>query len=64
LESIAIAAAVEQKIPANLHIPSLPPAPSVNPLAHDAYLKGKLYWNSRSDIGKSVSYFEEATKDD
>ena len=59
-----VAEAVEQQIPANLHIPSLPPAPSVNPLAHDAYLKGKLYWNSRTDIRKSVSYFEEAVKDD
>jgi tetratricopeptide (TPR) repeat protein len=33
---------------------------SVNPQAHDAYLKAKLFWNDRSDLHASVALFEEA----
>lgn len=59
-----VSEAVARQIPANLHLSSLPAPPSVNPEAHDAYLKAKLYWNSRTDIAKSVILFEEAVRDD
>jgi TolB-like protein/DNA-binding winged helix-turn-helix (wHTH) protein/Tfp pilus assembly protein PilF len=38
----------------------------VNPEAYEDYLKGRYYWNKRSDegISKAIEYFEAATKKD
>ena len=40
--------------------------PPVNPEAYEDYLKGRYYWNKRSDqgISKAIEYFESATKKD
>jgi TolB-like protein/DNA-binding winged helix-turn-helix (wHTH) protein/Tfp pilus assembly protein PilF len=40
--------------------------PAVSPQAYENYLKGRYYWNKRSDEGltKAISYFEEATRED
>src|SRR6202008_778890 len=37
-----------------------------NPDAHEDYLKGRYYWNMRTDEGikKAISYFEDAIKKD
>ncbi|MDP9161488.1 MAG: protein kinase [Acidobacteriota bacterium] len=59
-----VSEAVARQIPANLHFSPLAAPPSVNPQAHDSYLKAKLYWNSRTDIAKSVALFEEAIRID
>lgn len=59
-----VSEAVARQIPANLHFTSLPEQPLVNPEAHDAYLKGKLYLDNRSDLGKSLALFQEAINDD
>ena len=39
-------------------------AGTVNPEAHEAYLKGRYFWNKRSAEGvrKGIEYFEEATR--
>jgi len=39
-------------------------APSVNPQAYDAYLKGRYFFNRPSDenLKKAIAYFEEAVK--
>jgi TolB-like protein/DNA-binding winged helix-turn-helix (wHTH) protein/Tfp pilus assembly protein PilF len=38
----------------------------VNPEAYEDYLKGRYYWNKRSDqgISRAIEYFESATKKD
>ena len=59
-----VSEAVARQIPANLHITAASPSPSVDPRAHDAYLKGKLYLDSRSDLERSLQSFEEAIHDD
>jgi TolB-like protein/DNA-binding winged helix-turn-helix (wHTH) protein/Tfp pilus assembly protein PilF len=56
--------AVARQLPANLHIAAPSPPPSVRPQAHDAYLKGKLYLDSRTDLDKSLTSFEEAVHED
>lgn len=40
--------------------------PAVNPGAYENYLKGRYYWNKRSEEGftKAIAYFEEATHQD
>jgi TolB-like protein/DNA-binding winged helix-turn-helix (wHTH) protein/Flp pilus assembly protein TadD len=40
--------------------------PAVTPEAYEAYLKGRYYWNKRSDenLTKAIGYFEEATGSD
>ena len=40
--------------------------PRVDPEAHDAYLRGRFYWNegAREDIEKARDYFEQALKKD
>jgi tetratricopeptide (TPR) repeat protein len=40
--------------------------PAVRPDAYENYLKGRYYWNKRSDEGlaKAIRYFEEATRED
>lgn len=57
-----VSEAIARQIPANLHIGAIAPQPSVNPQAHDAYLKGQLYLNNRTSPDKSVELFEEATR--
>jgi len=39
-------------------------AGTVNPEAHEAYLKGRYFWNKRSSEGvrKGIEYFEQATR--
>ena len=59
-----VSEAVARQIPANLHITTASAAPSVNPRAHDAYLKGKLYLDSRNDLTESLGSFEEAIHED
>ncbi len=38
----------------------------VNPEAHDAYLKGRYYWNKRTTDGfeKAIDFFEQAIEED
>ena len=40
--------------------------PAVKPEAYESYLKGRYYWNKRSEEGfnKAIGYFEEATRQD
>jgi TolB-like protein/DNA-binding winged helix-turn-helix (wHTH) protein/Tfp pilus assembly protein PilF len=40
--------------------------PAVRPEAYESYLKGRYYWNKRSDEGfrKAIAFFEDATKKD
>jgi TolB-like protein/DNA-binding winged helix-turn-helix (wHTH) protein/Tfp pilus assembly protein PilF len=40
--------------------------PAVAPEAYENYLKGRYYWNKRSDenLTKAIGYFEQATHDD
>jgi len=40
--------------------------PAVSPEAYEEYLKGRYYWNKRSDDGfaKAIGYFEAATRRD
>jgi TolB-like protein/DNA-binding winged helix-turn-helix (wHTH) protein len=40
--------------------------PAVAPEAYENYLKGRYYWNKRSDenLNKAIAYFEEATRQD
>ena len=40
--------------------------PAVSPQAYENYLKGRYYWNKRSDEGlaKAITYFEQATRED
>jgi TolB-like protein/Flp pilus assembly protein TadD len=37
-----------------------------NPEAHEAYLKGRYFWNKRTeaDLGKAISYFQQAVTED
>jgi serine/threonine protein kinase/tetratricopeptide (TPR) repeat protein len=41
-------------------------APSFNPEAHDAYLRGRYYWNkeAREDLERAREYFEQAVQKD
>jgi TolB-like protein len=41
-------------------------APIVNPEAHEDYLRGRFFWNLRTegDLGKARNYFEQATRED
>ena len=41
-------------------------ARQVDPVAHDAYLRGRFFWNKRTaeDLNKAVSYFEQAAAKD
>lgn len=40
--------------------------PAVSPAAYENYLKGRFYWNKRSDenLHRAIDYFEAATRDD
>jgi TolB-like protein/DNA-binding winged helix-turn-helix (wHTH) protein/cytochrome c-type biogenesis protein CcmH/NrfG len=44
---------------ARLVLLPLPPRASINPAAHDAYLRGQYFFN-KQDFGHSVEYFEKA----
>ncbi len=46
--------------------PEEKPRLSVNPEAHEAYLKGRFYWNKRtgSDLQKAVNYFNQVIEKD
>jgi tetratricopeptide (TPR) repeat protein len=41
-------------------------APSVNPAAHEAYLRGRYYWNKRTgeDLKKAIEYYQQAIEID
>ncbi len=41
-------------------------SPAVSPEAYENYLKGRYYWNKRTDenLVKSIGYFEQATQQD
>ena len=41
-------------------------SPAVAPEAYENYLKGRYYWNKRTDenLTKAIAYFEEATRQD
>jgi TolB-like protein/DNA-binding winged helix-turn-helix (wHTH) protein/Tfp pilus assembly protein PilF len=41
-------------------------SPAVAPEAYENYLKGRYYWNKRTDenLTKAIGYFEEATRED
>jgi TolB-like protein/Tfp pilus assembly protein PilF len=45
---------------------SLARQPITNPKAHEAYLKGRYYWNKRTEEGfyKAIEFFERAIKED
>jgi TolB-like protein/DNA-binding winged helix-turn-helix (wHTH) protein/Tfp pilus assembly protein PilF len=38
-------------------------APAINPVAYEVYLKGRYFWNKRTEDGfvKAIRYFEQAT---
>jgi TolB-like protein/DNA-binding winged helix-turn-helix (wHTH) protein/Flp pilus assembly protein TadD len=62
---VARAIAAEIQIKANIRETRRPvSAGTVNPEAHEAYLKGRYFWNKRSAEGvrKSIEYFEQATR--
>ncbi len=41
-------------------------APVIDPHAHEEYLRGRYFWNLRTeeDLGKARNYFEQATRED
>jgi TolB-like protein/DNA-binding winged helix-turn-helix (wHTH) protein/Flp pilus assembly protein TadD len=64
-----IAAAITGQIQAKLtpeERQQLARARPVNPEAHEAYLKGRYFWNRRTekDLEKAIQYFEEAIQKD
>ena len=64
-----IAAAITGQIQAKLtpeERQRLARAGPVNPEAHEAYLKGRYFWNRRTekDLEKAIQYFEEAIQKD
>jgi TolB-like protein/DNA-binding winged helix-turn-helix (wHTH) protein/tetratricopeptide (TPR) repeat protein len=58
-----IANEIQIRVTAEGKTPVLIPRP-VNPDAHEAYLKGRYFWNKRSAEGvqKAIEYFEQATR--
>jgi len=46
--------------------PEEKPRRSVNPEAHEAYLKGRFYWNKRTgpDLQRAIQYFDQAIEED
>jgi TolB-like protein/DNA-binding winged helix-turn-helix (wHTH) protein/Tfp pilus assembly protein PilF len=64
-----VAAAIVNEIRVNLtpeEQQRLTSPPVVNPQAYEDYLKGRYYWNKRSEEGliKAVGYFQSATEKD
>lgn len=64
-----IAAAITGQIRAKLtpeERQQLARASPVNPEAHEAYLKGRYFWNRRTekDLAKAIQYFEDAIQKD
>jgi TolB-like protein/DNA-binding winged helix-turn-helix (wHTH) protein/lipoprotein NlpI len=58
-----IATEIQIKVTAQDKIPVAGERP-VNPEAHEAYLKGRYFWNKRTGEGvrKGIEYFEQATR--
>jgi TolB-like protein/Tfp pilus assembly protein PilF len=64
-DEVARAIATEIQIQVNTPETRRPvSAGTVNPEAHEAYLKGRYFWNKRSAEGvrKGIEYFEQATR--
>jgi TolB-like protein/Flp pilus assembly protein TadD len=57
----SIATAIRAKVTPQEHA-RLSPKHAVNPEAYDAYLKGRFFWNKRTESGlkKSIEYFQYA----
>ncbi len=60
-----VARAVAREVRATLTPPEearLASAPSIDPAAHEAYLKGRYFWNQRTREGlaQAIGYFEQA----
>ena len=69
----ALQSGVARHVASSLAVELLPPeqarlasARPVNPEAHEAYLKGRYFWNKRTeaDLGKAISYFQQAIAED
>jgi tetratricopeptide (TPR) repeat protein len=60
-----IAGEVQAKLTANEQT-RLSSAPVIDPQAHEDYLRGRFFWNMRTevDLGKARNYFEQATRKD
>ena len=58
---LALQDSVAQQIASQARLVLLPspPRPSINPAAHDAYLRGRYFFN-KQDLPRSVEYFEKA----
>lgn len=64
-DEVARAIAAEIQIKVNTQETTRPvSAGSVNPEAHEAYLKGRYFWNKRTAVGvrKGIEYFEQAIR--
>ena len=64
-----VASAIAQQIQVNLkpmEEVALKKEKAVNPEAHEAYLKGRYFWNKRTDDGlrKAIDYFNQAIEKD
>jgi TolB-like protein/DNA-binding winged helix-turn-helix (wHTH) protein/Flp pilus assembly protein TadD len=64
-----VASAIAQQIQVNLkpmEQVALKKEKAVNPEAHEAYLKGRYFWNKRTDDGlrKAIDYFNQAIEKD
>jgi len=62
--ALAITKEIQSKIPA-IGLESTPahPVNRVNPVAYDAYIRGRLYWTNR-DLPRSVDAFQQALRED
>src|SRR4029077_19334282 len=62
----AIAAQVERRLPAPHPLALRANARPVNPEAYDLYLKGRFYWNQRTEEGftKAIDSFQQAIEKD
>ena len=62
----AIAGQVEQRLSPPRALARRTDSPRVNPEAHDLYLKGRYYWNQRTQAGfeKGIESFKQAIEKD
>jgi TolB-like protein/DNA-binding winged helix-turn-helix (wHTH) protein len=72
-DGLALQAEVARDIASEIKIRITPPeraqlttAPAVNPEAHDAYLRGRYYWNKRTgeDLKRAIQYYQRAIEID